>query len=363
MKILYIVQRFHTNLYWRLKALARAGHEVFVLVNQSKEGQEKRSDEINFIILKESRFHKFFRWLASWNHLIYFDIPSLTDLRTRINEIKPDVIVARNLNSWRTIFAFIFGRKTNYLFTEIQTEEYYFSNPFKRLMVKLLVAIFRLQGIITPLKNHLEKADKLFKYLPFVIETADFKKNYFTQNQINIIAVGKFMPRKDHLILLEAVKFLADKHPMKLTIIGQSIPDKTNYEAVKKSVIDNGLEKIVTIMNDLPIDEVSAIYRGQDLFVLPAYNEPASYSVLEAMAAKLPVIASDTCGTSCYIERGANGQVFKSHSAADLAAKIEEIIKDKDKLIKMGERSFELAREAHSPQNFVHEFEKICLEK
>ncbi len=91
-------------------------------------------------------------------------------------------------------------------------------------------------------------------------------------------------------------------------------------------------------------------------------HEPASYSVLEAMAAKLPVIASDTCGTSCYIERGASGQVFKSRSASDLAAKIEEIIKDKDKLIKMGEKSFELAQKAHSPLNFVREFEKICSE-
>jgi glycosyltransferase involved in cell wall biosynthesis len=364
MKIVYIVQRFHTNLYWRLKALAEAGHEVFVLANQEKSG-ERRDEAIKTIILKEPKNSGLWRWLSQRSHAIYFDIPDLSDLKARIKEIGPDVIVGRNINSLRTLAAFAFAnkRKTK-VFAEAQTEDYSLGGFPKNALMRSARSLFGVRGLITPLKNRLPAADPFFKYLPFVVPAADFDKSYFAGGHINIIAVGKYIARKDHFTLLKAIRQLSDSYDIKLTIIGQYNTPET--EELRKQVAEvvkfEGLERIVQLEDNLPNEAMERWYRSHDLFVLPAYDEPASYSVLEAMAAKLPVIASDTCGTSCYIEEGESGYVFKSKDADDLAAKIEAVIKDKDNLIKMGEKGFFLAREGHSPAAFVREFEKICSE-
>lgn len=364
MKIVYIVQRFHTNLYWRLKGLANMGHEVFVLANQEKDG-ERRDPKINFIILKEPKNQGFWRWLSSWNHTVYFDIPDLKDLKEKINSISPDVIIARNINSLRTLAAFHYAdKKKTKLFAEAQTENYSFGKFPKSALVKTARKMFNIRGMITPLKNRLPVADPFFKYLPFVIPAEDFEKKYFSGGHVNIIAVGKYIRRKDHFSLLEAIKSLKDRYDIRLTIIGQYNTPET--EDIRKEVAEvvkiDGLGEIVQLEDNLPNESMEEWYRGHDLFVLPAYDEPASYSVLEAMAAKLPVIASDTCGTSCYIEQGGNGFVFKSKDAKDLAAKIEAAIADRDNLIKMGSRSFDLVKEWHSPADFARELDRICWE-
>ena len=44
-------------------------------------------------------------------------------------------------------------------------------------------------------------------------------------------------------------------------------------------------------------------YRNHHLFLLPAANEPASISLLEAIGYSMPVICSDTCGTQFYVTK------------------------------------------------------------
>jgi glycosyltransferase involved in cell wall biosynthesis len=152
-------------------------------------------------------------------------------------------------------------------------------------------------------------------------------------------------------LILQAVNELKEKYPLHLTIIGERY-DQVVLDKVKAYVKENNLENIVEIKENLPYQETLALYRNYDLFVLPSYDEPAAYSPVEAMANKLAVIASDTCGTACYIERGRNGYVFKSRSIEDLVLKMELAIKDREALIKMGAESFKIAKQNHSLEYF-----------
>lgn len=359
MKIVYIVQRFHTNLYWRAKALSDAGHEVFVLANQEKAG-ERRDSAIKFVILKKFGNQGLLKFLGSIIRGIYFDVPNLSDLKAKLKEIDPDVIVARNPNSLRSIAAFIFANKKTKLFAEAQTEDYSFGVfPFN-ILLKFLYHTFKVKALITPLKNRLTKTNPFFKYLPFVIPAEDFSKSYFSGGHINIVAVGKYVPRKGHLLLLGAIKKLS-AYDIRLTLVGQYNNPETEKmrQLVGQAVKDAGLENVVSFQDNLPNEKMEELYRQHDLFVLPAFDEPASYSVLEAMAAKLAVVSGDDNGTSGYIEEGVSGYIFKNRNIDDLATKIEMAIKDKDKLIEMGERGFQLAKNEHSLPSFVRRFEEI----
>lgn len=104
-------------------------------------------------------------------------------------------------------------------------------------------------------------------------------------------------------------------------------------------------------------------YQKHNLFILPSSNEPFGYAVLKAMACGLPIICSDTAGVQWYIEEGKNGYIFKSDDLKDLAEKIRLIVQDKDNIIEMGRKSYELVLENHSPEKFYKEFMNMIKNK
>jgi glycosyltransferase involved in cell wall biosynthesis len=76
------------------------------------------------------------------------------------------------------------------------------------------------------------------------------------------------------------------------------------------------------------------IYQKHDIFLLPANNEPASISILEAMSHGLVVICSDSCATKTYLPSFKNS-IFKSNNAESLKKCLMFYLKCKSKLIKL----------------------------
>jgi glycosyltransferase involved in cell wall biosynthesis len=370
MKIAIITKRFHTNLYYTVKAMQDAGHTVELLVWY--QGFSEKHDIINpFVVgysawspnllnainkIKSAKLRNFWKY-----KLPFINLEEMIDfrrLKSRLKEIKPDVILARaypNLTFFLMIRLSVkFCRK---VFLMAQTSEHYGETIAKKIYL-LVLKTMGVKGLITPLKNSLAKKDNFFIYLPFVIEAPDLNKEYFKNNKINIFSIGKFFRRKDHLLLLEAINSLKEKYDLSLTILGEKVEENIFME-IKDYIDNNNLNNIVEVKANVPFDEARGIFKNQDLFILPSYNEPAAYSPLEAMAAKLPVIVSDTCGTSCYIKEGENGYVFKSHDEKDLAGKIEKIIADRDKLRLMSEAAFRTVQTEHSLKVFSAGFAEI----
>ena len=77
-------------------------------------------------------------------------------------------------------------------------------------------------------------------------------------------------------------------------------------------------------------DDVAAILRGLDVFVLPSIAEGISNTVLEAMASGLPVIATAVGGNAELVQDGATGQVVGSQDADALSAAMRRYALDRD---------------------------------
>jgi glycosyltransferase involved in cell wall biosynthesis len=371
MKIAIVTKRFHTNLYYTVKALQRAGHAVELLV-WHKGFSEKYDICEPFVIgyapwsialnksidkIKSAAVRDFIR-----HKLPFINLEEMIDtrrLKNRLEEIKPDIVLVRAYPNI-TFFSMIClarGACRN-VFLMAQTAEHYGETLSKKIYLFVLKNILGIKGLITPLKNSLREHDDFFIYIPFVIEADDFRKEYFLNDRVNILSVGKFVRRKDQLGLLRAVDNLKNKYDLALTILGEKV-DAAVLQEISDFIRTQGLEKIVDLKFNLPYAEALAGYKNFDLFVLPAYNEPAAYSPLEAMANKLPVIVSDTCGTQCYIKAAETGYIFRSHDYQDLAEKIEKIIGDHDKLRLMGAAAFNAAKTEYSLQVFRESFEEM----
>jgi glycosyltransferase involved in cell wall biosynthesis len=90
-------------------------------------------------------------------------------------------------------------------------------------------------------------------------------------------------------------------------------------------------------------DALLNLYRRADLFVLPSLGECFGIATVEAMAAGLPVIASDVGGTADIIEHGGNGFIAPAGDGRTLAGQIATILEDDTLRAAMARRSRELA--------------------
>ncbi len=95
-----------------------------------------------------------------------------------------------------------------------------------------------------------------------------------------------------------------------LMIVGQ---DKSAlFERYAKKV---GVAEQVKFMGGR--QDVANFLFAADILIHPAYKEAAGMVLLEALAAQLPVLTTDTCGYSFHIERSGGGRVHQSPFDAD----------------------------------------------
>lgn len=131
--------------------------------------------------------------------------------------------------------------------------------------------------------------------------TEERLKNY----DFKIIAVGRFVDKeKNFSMLLDVMKNFVKICPRALLVLVGDGQDKKKYES---QIRNNGIEKYVIIekwRNDLP-----AFYKSFDLFVHPANHEGWGRTVVEAMAAGLPVLMTDVGVAGEVVENGENGVV------------------------------------------------------
>ncbi len=141
-------------------------------------------------------------------------------------------------------------------------------------------------------------------------EEADTNKKIETAQKYNlpeqyILNVGTVEKRKNTLSVLKALHY--GKINTEFVIVGQ----KTDYQdELLKYAEENNLSKQLTILNNVPLEDLPAIYQQASLFVYPSYFEGFGIPLIEALYSKIPVITtkggvfSETGGlSSIYIEQ------------------------------------------------------------
>lgn len=369
MKFLIIAARFHTNLYYRTKALQDAGHIVKVAVLY--QGKSEYYKETDFVILKLSTFSRLLSLIIKIFKKKYLKSSIELGLDTPGNELNkifdtylPDVVLLKAYQNLLAIKSLILAKKHKAKVLMLTQTPY---NHIKgsSFLFKLNIRLFkflRVFAYITPIKINYDVFKKSgienVHYFPFVfpVNTKHIKP---VNDEIKILCIGKFQKRKNQLQLLKVLKELVNEQfSLKLCLIGE-LADVKYYEKIQQFIVDNSLTDKVCLKVNLSYTAVQEEYKNHDLFVLPAYNEPAAYSPVEAMANALPVICSDENGTKCYIKDGKNGYIFKSKNKNDLKEKIINCISDKEKLRKMQKNALFSAKENHNPDNFAKNIIKI----
>jgi glycosyltransferase involved in cell wall biosynthesis len=370
MKILFVAPRYHTNQVHIVHTLQEYGHEVHFHVNLH--GVTEDHNLLLPVIFPESKISALIRsWFGDGdvNKKRYF--PKPINYWRKFKKLAPDIVVIR-------IYGFVFSYMAAFygvlcgsrvvFYAQLDTEkikQLYNASSLKSLLRKaifnFLISMFN-AAWMTPLHSTSNKPKELPScrfYVPFAVAINEQQKK--CHERLKILVIGKYNKRKNHLLMVRAVLELSKRYKFGVSFIGEASSDlhQTQKHLVVNEIERLGLEKVIEIRDSVDFSEMNALYEEHDIFVLPATNEPASISVLEALGQGLPTICSDTCGTKTYIQSGVNGFVFESDNLQSLVEKIEKFLVNPQLCEEMSKNATDFAKENISSKAYYHHFMRM----
>ena len=148
-----------------------------------------------------------------------------------------------------------------------------------------------------------------------------------------ISAVGALEQRKGHRYLIEAIRALAAPAAsvkVKCFIVGQGSIHRVLQGEI---AVSRSLDRIKLLGR---VDDPREILWASDLFAMPSLKEGLGVAALEAMAAGLPVIASDVGGLREVVEDGRSGIVVRPANAGAIASAIGRLAESAELRSQMG---------------------------
>lgn len=148
-------------------------------------------------------------------------------------------------------------------------------------------------------------------------------------NEICVIMVARFSPQKDHSLLIRALAGVQGTWRLKL--VGEG-PTRPQVESLVRSL---GLQERVEFLGAR--QDVPTLLAGAHVFVLTSNWEGFPLSILEAMRAGLPVIASDVGGVREAVLEGITGFLVPRGNELILRNRLELILADSALRLRMGQ--------------------------
>ena len=173
----------------------------------------------------------------------------------------------------------------------------------------------------------------------------------FSNEDIVVLFAGKFMAKKNPLMLIDAVQRVNSDtaNSIKLLLVGNGELESI----IQKRIKDDSNCKIIGFQNQ---SQMPVVYRLGDVFCMPSQGpyETWGLAVNEAMASGRPILSSNKAGCSIdLVQEGCNGWIFNHYKSDDLEEKLRLIITSgKDVLRVMGENSRKIIKD--------WSFENIC---
>lgn len=156
----------------------------------------------------------------------------------------------------------------------------------------------------------------------------EFIKKYNFGSGIKLITICRILPRKGikYLIFaLERVVKVLKLENINLIILG---PDCGELKNIKSLIIKLGLERNVTTVGPIPLQNIKYFLGISDIFVLPSLYEGLPLALLEAMAAGKAVIFTKLSCSEGFIADGEDGLLVKPEDSESLAEAIFKLATD-----------------------------------
>lgn len=349
------------NVLLVVPTLLQGGGQKFVL--DLAKGLDKEQFRVRVLVFFRQR-HKAFAKFAEENGIetVYLnkkkglDLSFFRQVRKAIKEFQPDVIHS-HLNTMLYLLPFYRKKqiKLHTVHTLAQKEHYG--------MQKLVNYIaFHWKGVVpvaisdtvagTIANTHGLKREAI----PVVyngVDCARYDIPKVAGNTFNLVSVGTIYAVKNFPFLVDCFSELHKVHPeTRLTIVGNGVQRGELYEQIDRL----GLTDAVTITGT--VGNVEDYLAASDIYVASSHFEGLPLSILEAMAAGLPVISTNVGGVPDVVRDGENGLLITPGDKAAYIAALTELTENTEKRTAFSARSKELSKN-YDEELTIHGYESL----
>ncbi|KPL05407.1 MAG: hypothetical protein AMJ73_01030 [candidate division Zixibacteria bacterium SM1_73] len=174
--------------------------------------------------------------------------------------------------------------------------------------------------------------------------------------KFKILFAGVLEESKGFFDLVKAVPTVARYYPHIQVFIAGRWQDNGLKNRVSTYIRENNLEEKIKFLGVVTGEQKIKLFKTSDLFVLPTYyflGEGQPVVILEAMAAKLPVISTDKGSIKEMVTDGHNGFIISPSSPHQIAEKIAILIENERLREKMGEKSHRRVKDEFSLDQYL----------
>lgn len=168
------------------------------------------------------------------------------------------------------------------------------------------------------------------------------------------ITVGNLIEQKGHAFLIEAAeKIVKERQDILFLIVG----DGKLREKLAAMIKEKGLEEYVCLTGKRP--DIPELLSMSDIFLLSSLWEGLPIVLLEAMAAKTAIIATDVGGNAEVVKDGQTGMLIPATNAPIMAEKVLQLIDNIELKNQLSENAYHLFLEKYSVSTMMQKTEDL----
>lgn len=197
------------------------------------------------------------------------------------------------------------------------------------------------------------------KFYPADKRSKDILPEGFNEPEFTIIGtVGRMAPVKDQLNLVDAFVHLVNINPeakksARLVLVGSG-PMETE---IRDRINQAGISDLIWLPGVR--ENIPALMRAIDIFVLPSQAEGISNTILEAMASGLPVVATDVGGNAQLVAQGETGMIVPKRSPKAIVEALAEYLSNPELMALHADASRQRAVEHFSIESMVTAYQQV----
>jgi glycosyltransferase involved in cell wall biosynthesis len=173
---------------------------------------------------------------------------------------------------------------------------------------------------------------------------------------LRVLVVARLVQGKGHALLLEAMAALARRG---VDVRADVVGDGPKRLALERITVELGIAERVRFLGSIGQDDIREAYRRADVFCLPSFAEGVPVVLMEAMAMRLPVIASALMGIPELVEHGVSGFLVRPGRADELQDALAALAADPALRAAMGAAGRRVVLEAFNIERSARELECI----